>query len=339
VTTAYAWVVPLVLGEDAKRLVRALGIGRADLKIGRRDGHILIPLSRPADPPLRGILLEVAEFNSTRPPKSYKDVVQVPDRVRPQLPTSFDIVGDLVLIKVPADLRVYGPAIADAILKVHKNVKGVFHDEGVQGAFRIRQLVPLAGVTRTRTTHTEFATPLAVDLARAYFSPRLANEHDRVARAVQPGELVLDLTAGVGPFTIMIAKLRRAARVIAVDLNPDAVVLLKENVATHRVPDKVEVVQEDATAFLGHAPAFDRALVNLPHGGEDILAQAAARAKDGCVLHYYRVWPEADRESRTQDLLANLSEAARRPVTLVDQHVVHAYSPADRLYSMDLRVG
>lgn len=337
-TTAYAWVVPLAIGEDAKRLVRALGIGRTDLKIGRREGHILIPLQRPVDPPLRGITTEVAEFNSTRPPKTYKDVVQVPERFRPLLPTSFDIVGDLVLIKIPPDLRVYGPAIADAILKVHKNVKGVFHDDGVQGPFRIRTLVPIAGVTRTKTVHTEFATPLAVDLSRAYFSPRLANEHDRVARLVQHGEIVVDATAGVGPFAVMIGKARRAQKVYAIDLNPDAIALLRENVATHRIQDKVEIVEGDAAAQVEKAPAFDRGIVNLPQGGEEILAAAVARAKPGATLHYYRVWPETSREAELQALVDRVAREAKRKVQVVDHHEVHAYSPVDRLYAVDLRI-
>lgn len=337
-TTAYAWVVPLALGEDAKRLVRALGIGRTDLKIGRHEGHVLIPLSRPVDPPLRGITIEVVEFNSTRPPKSYKDVVQVPERFRAQLPTGFDIVGDLVLIKVPPDLRVYGPAIADAILKVHKNVKGVFHDDGVQGPFRIRTLVPLAGVVRTKTQHVEFATPIVVDVAKAYFSPRLANEHDRVARAVQMNEVVVDATSGVGPFAILIGKQRRASKVYVIDLNPDAVALLRENVALHKIEDKVHIVQGDAAKEIPNVPPFDRAIVNLPHGGEDILLAAVRRAKPNALLHYYRVWPEAEREAMAQELVQRLARESGRTVTVLDQHVVHAYSATDRLYALDLAV-
>lgn len=337
-TTAYAWVVPLAIGEDAKRLVRALGIGRTDLKIGRREGHLLIPLQRPVDPPLRGITTEVAEFNSTKPPKTYKDVVQIPERFRVVLPTSFDIVGDLVVIKIPPDLRVYGPAIADAILKVHKNIKGVFHDDGVQGPFRIRNLIPIAGVTRTKTVHTEFATPIAVDLSRAYFSPRLANEHDRVARMVQHGEIVVDATAGVGPFALMIGKARRAQKVYAIDLNPDAIALLKENVATQRIQDKVEVIEGDAAQALETVPAFDRAIVNLPQGGEEILMAAAKRAKPGAVIHYYRVWAEEERDTQLQALLEHLRTEAGRSAEMIERHVVHAYSPTDRLFAIDLRV-
>lgn len=337
-TTAYALVAPLRLGEDAKRIVRAMGIGRTDLKVGRRENHILIPLERAIDPPLPGTTVEVVEFQSTRPPRSYKDVVQVPDRFRDQLPTSFDVVGDLVVIKIPEPIRVYGPAIGDAILKIHKNVQGVFHDDGVQGPFRVRQLKPLAGATRTRTTHTEFGLKLELDLARAYFSPRLANEHRRIAQLVQPGEIVVDATAGVGPFTIHMGQLRRAAKIYAVDLNPEAIALLRENLKLHRIEERVEVVEADAVRFFETAAPLDRAIVNLPHAGEEILAAAARRAKPGATLHYYRVWPEAERAAATEALRARLEAAAGRTASVLDAHVVHAYSPVDRLCAVDLRM-
>ncbi len=337
-TTAYALVAPLRLGEDAKRIVRSLGIGRPDLKIGRRENHILIPLLRAVDPPLAGTSVEVAEFQSTRPPRSYKDAVQIPDKYRPELPTSFDIVGDLVVIKIPEPLRLFGPAIAEAILKVHKNVKGVFHDDGVQGAYRIRTLKPLAGVTRTETVHIEYGTELKLDLARAYFSPRLANEHDRVARMVQIGETVLDATAGVGPFTVMIAKLRRAAKVVAIDLNPDAVRLLRENVNRHKLDDRVDIIEGDATSKMAGLDGLDRAIVNLPHGGEEILVAAARRLKPGGTLHYYRVIAEPERDAFVAGMVRRLHEEAGRTATPVAVHAVHAYSPTDRLFAIDLRL-
>lgn len=338
-TTSYALVAPLRIGEDAKRWVRQLGIGRTDLKIGRREGHILIPLENPIEAPLAGTSIEVAEFASTKPPRSYKDVVQVPERVRPDLPTSFDIIGDLVLIKVPDAMRVFGPAIGDAILRVHKNVKGVFHDEGVQGEFRVRSLHPLAGVTRTTTAHAEYGVRFEVDLTKAYFSPRLANEHDRLAKLVQAGEVVVDATAGVGPFAVLIARQRRAAKVFAVDLNPDAVQLLRHNLKIHHVDDRVEVHQGDAAAFVKTLAPFDRAIVNLPHGGEAILFACARACKPGGVLHYYRIFDSSTADAAMRELAARVAKESAREASITEAHVVHAYSPTDRLYGVQLRIG
>lgn len=285
-----------------------------------------------------GVRLEVAEFQSTRPPRNYKDAVLIPEKHRSDLPTSFDVVGDLVLIKIPDQMRPFGPAIGEAILKVHKNVKGVFHDDGVHGPFRVRTLSSLAGEARTRTAHTEFGAKFEVDVAKAYFSPRLANEHERVAALVRPGEIVADLTAGVGPFAVLTARKRQAAKIYAVDLNPDAVALLKENVRMHRVESLVEVVEGDGAAIAATLPSFSRAIVNLPHGGEEILVAAARKIQAGGTLHSYRVWPEPEKAARIQELVERVSRETGRTFEVVTSHAVHAYSPQDRLFAVDLRV-
>lgn len=335
---SYALVAPTPLGEEAKRLVRSLGIGRSDLKIGRRDAHLLIPIARPFEPSHPEMRVEVIEFLGARPPRSYKDVIQVPERVRPQLPTSFDVVGDLVLLKVPPDLRVFGPAIGEAILKVHKNVKGVFRDDGVAGPFRLRSLTPLSGETRTATAHMEYGAKFFVDVSKAYFSPRLANEHDRIARLVQPGEFVVDATSGVGPFAVLIARTQRACTVLAIDLNPDAVALLSSNVRENRVGDRVTVRQGDALQVLGDVEPPHRVIVNLPHGGADLLSVAARRVRPGGTLHYYRIVPEAEGRTLASQGAQELASAAGRPVSVLDVRTVHAYSPQDRLVAVDFRV-
>lgn len=337
-TTAYALVAPLRLGEDAKRVVRSLGIGRRDLKVGRRGNHILIPLQQPIEPPFPETSVEVAEFQSTRPPRSYKEAVKVPDKHRSDLPTSFDVVGDLVLIKIPEAVHDFGPAIGEAILRVHKNVKAVFHDDGVEGPFRIRQLKPLAGERRTVTTHTEFGVKFHVDLARAYFSPRLANEHHRVAQDVKENEIVVDATAGVGPFAMLIAKQRRAKMIHAIDANPDAVELLKRNVEDYHFDSFIQIHQGDAAAIIPTLEAPDRVIVNLPHAGEDILSAAAMRVKSGGRLHYFRVWPQDERETMLQKLLESVVATSKRRVEADAPRRVHAYSPKDYLYAVDLTV-
>lgn len=337
-TVSYALVAPIAMAEDAKRLVRSLGIGRTDLKIGRRDAHVLIPLSRPIDPPLPGTRVEVVEFSGLKPPKNYKDVVQVPDRIRSLLPTSFDVVGDLVLVKIPGDLRVFGPAIGEAILKVHKNIKAVFRDDGVAGPFRVRSLVPLVGESRTSTTHQEFGARFNVDLAKAYFSPRLANEHDRIARLAGPEEVVVDATAGVGPFAVLIARQHRVAKVHAFDLNPDAVDLLRANVKESRVESLVDIRQGDAKALIPTVAGPHRVIINLPHGGEDILSVAAKQVAAGGTLHYYRIIDEASSAEAPQRWAEGLSKSSGRRVRALESHVVHAYSPQDRLMAVDFSV-
>lgn len=336
--TSYALVVPIARGEEARQFVASHGIGRSDLKLGRRDGTLLIPISQPIDVPLPGSTVEVAEFEATRQPGSYKERVNVPAELRSHLPSSFDIVGDLVVIKVPAPLSSHEREIGRAILEAHPNLRAVFSDDGVEGPLRIRALRVLAGENRTRTIHSEYGSKFHIDLAAAYFSPRLANEHIRVAKAIRPGETFVDATAGVGPFTVLAAKLGLARRIVAVDLNPRAMDLLRENVALNKVSDRVEALGGDARDVLPKVGLFHRAVVNLPHAGEPILEAAWKHVVAGGVLHYTVVWPESEATERMRNLVDRCARLTGRAGRVLESHVVHPYSARDRLFSVDFQV-
>ena len=60
-------------------------------------------------------------------------------------------------------------------------------------------------------------------LKETYFSPRLANERKRITSLVKPGETVVDMFAGVAPFSIMIAKYANPKIIYAIDKNKDAI--------------------------------------------------------------------------------------------------------------------
>lgn len=336
--TSYALVVPLSRGEEARRFVASQGIGRGDLKLGRRDGTLLIPITQPIEPPFEDVRVEVAEFEATRVPGSYKERANVPTEVRAQLPSSFDIVGDLVVIKIPSPLTAYAEEIGRAILEAHPNLRGVFSDEGVEGELRIRTLRPLAGETRTRTVHAEYGARFQVDLAAAYFSPRLANEHMRVANAIRAGEAFIDATAGVGPFSVLAAKKGAAGRIVAIDLNPAALGLLRENLTLNKVEATVEVLEGDARVLLPTVAPFQRIAINLPHSGQDILEAAWRAIVPGGTIHYTVVWPEAEVEGRIRQTVDGLGRLTGRPGRATEWHVVHPYSPKDRLYAVDFQV-
>ena len=152
-----------------------------------------------------------------------------------------------MIIEIPPELKPYEKTIGEAILKTHRNIKTVLAKAGaINGIYRIREYIHIAGENKTQTLHREFGCQYHVDLAKAYFSPRLSHEHERVAELVQAGETVVDLFAGVGPFSVLIGKRNPKAKVYAVDLNPDAVELLKVNVRVNRVENHVFPILADA---------------------------------------------------------------------------------------------
>ena len=218
-----------------------------------------------------------------------------------QLYSSYDIIGDIAVIRVPEPLKPKSEAIGRAIMELHKHVKTVLMQTGpVHGELRLRRLEWAAGERRTETTHKEFGCLFKVDLGRCYFSPRLLHERMRIARLVSDGEIVINMFAGVGCFSIIIAKHSKVRRVYSIDINPDAIRYLKENAKLNRVSDIVIPILGDSKVVIRERlrGIADRVLMPLPLRAYEYLEYAKeALRSDGGWIHYY----DFEHASRCED--------------------------------------
>ena len=248
--------------------------------------------------------------------KALKD--KLPPDLLLKVPQAFDIIGDIVVIDIPSPLKPYENLIGTAIMQTNKCIKTVLAKAGeISGVYRIREYTHLAGENRTQTVHREFGCQYHVDVAKAYFSPRLSHEHERVASQVQTGETVVDLFAGVGPFSVLIGKRQSEAKVYAVDLNPDAVELLKLNVRINRVENRAFSICADAreitqTQLKGSA---DRVIMNLPETAIDFIDAACNAVKpDGGIVHFYGFVRSPDSIEKLQQRFTQLVAKNSRKV-------------------------
>ncbi|MDV3244139.1 MAG: class I SAM-dependent methyltransferase family protein [Nitrososphaerales archaeon] len=193
--------------------------------------------------------------------------------------------------------------LAAALLEEVPNVKCVFQQEGgVEGQYRLRRLTHLAGENRTLTTHKENGCAFKVDVKRTYFSPRLSTERLRVATTVARGERVLNMFAGVGPFSIPIAK-RSGARVTSCELNRYACELHLENNRMNKVAGLVEVLNCDAADLPTNAKGgYDRILMPHPSAADRFLPVAVPLCRAGGTIHYYRHMLGRDKDEASENL-------------------------------------
>jgi tRNA (guanine37-N1)-methyltransferase len=205
--------------------------------------------------------------------------------------SAFDIVGDIAIIKMPRGSTISREDVAKAIMNRHKNVKSVFVQEtGVRGDFRLRGLTLVAGEKRTITVHRESGCSFSVDVKKCYFSPRLSNERLRIASLVKPGETIVNMFAGIGCFSIVIAKRACNVKVYSIDVNPVAVQFMTENVRLNRVYGKVIPILGDAKTIIEkqlehHA---DRVLMPLPKKAFEYLPCAVSALKpSGGWIHIH----------------------------------------------------
>ncbi|MGH9995058.1 MAG: class I SAM-dependent methyltransferase family protein, partial [Nitrososphaeraceae archaeon] len=99
-----------------------------------------------------------------------------------KLTSSFDVIGSIVILKIPETLVDRRQLIANAILDNIKLARSVYlQTSPVIGDHRTRRLELIAGDDCPITFYKEYGCRFKVDVEQTYFSPRLSTERFRIA--------------------------------------------------------------------------------------------------------------------------------------------------------------
>lgn len=299
---SWAVAVPREDGERSRRRLLEAGLLDRALLIRAEGGQVLLPVLEPVEGAIR------ATFTARAP---------LPDLPRHEL------VGTVAIL-AEADREV-----AERLLASRPSLRTVLAPEGpVEGPYRTRRFTVLAGEETTETEVREYGLVLRVDLAEVYFSARLSTERQRLAALVAPGERVLDMFAGAGPFALALS--RRARVVVAADINPAAVAAMTENCRRNRIKNVLPVLADAARLPGIGLRVFDRVVMNLPLSPLRFLPAAFALCRPGGTIHLYHL------QSREGEALAAL---APFPVADVEEHRVRSYSPGRWHAAYDVHTG
>ncbi len=277
--------VPKRDGERARRELFDAGLLDDSYRIGADGDSLLIPVL--GDAP--GYETVEAELRpQDRPAGDYRLHADVPDGLREHLPSSFDVVGDVGMIKLPEEVLPFKSEVGRAMLDANRSLRCVFLDSGVKGDLRVRDLELIAGEGPSETVCREFGARIRTDPARVYYNPRLAGERHRVASLVRDGETVIDMFAGVAPFGTQICRTANPKVVYSIDLNPDAerfaLMNKKDNNADALVP-----ITGDANDVVPTLPMADRIIMNLPQIADRFLPLALSHLNRGGTVHMYKI--------------------------------------------------
>lgn len=290
------------MAERGLRLLRKLGLVDNRHQFQRTHLGILVPLTRmPTEnesmlirEQIGEVKTQLASFEET------KEIVRtlqaslrgrIPDGLIAKLPKSFDVIGDIAVVDLPEGLEQYSEVIGQGVMRINQHVRlALRRSSQVEGTFRTRKLEVMAGGGGTETVHSEFSCRYQLDALTVYFNPRLSRERIRIARQVMPKESVVDMFAGVGPYSILIARQQPTSTVYSVDINPSAVMYLKENIFANRVADRVIPMLGDVKelAQMKLRGIANRVIMNLPSEASSYLSAASLILKgEGGMIHFY----------------------------------------------------
>ena len=248
--------------------------------------------------------------------------------------SSFDIIGDIAIIRVPPKLIEYQQHIAEAILVTHHNINVVCNDFGITDDYRIRQLKIIGGECRTETVHIEHGVSIELDIAQVYFSPRLAAERKRIADQLLPGETAIDMFAGVAPFSLVISALARPLHITAIELNPVAARYARRNAQRNGFYECINIIEGDAGRVVPKLEPVDHVIMNLPHSADKYFVQAI---RQGRIIHYYDILPETKVADRL-DWLCRQATLIGKQAVIRGWRTIGTYSPSKIKLAVDISI-
>ncbi len=205
--------------------------------------------------------------------------------------SSFDIIGDVAIIKIPDSLLSKKYIIGDTLLSSIPNLSSIFlQNTAVDGEYRLRGLELIAGVEKYVTMYKEYGCKFLVNVASSYFSPRLSTERKRMADISNENETIVNMFAGVGTFSIIIAK-KIPVIIYNIDSNLDAFILSKINSKLNKVEKRVVSIHGDAQNVLSSTDFInvaDRILMPLPEKAFEYIDVSINCLKStGGHLHFF----------------------------------------------------
>jgi len=210
-----------------------------------------------------------------------------------KIPSSYQIIGHVMLLRF---LKIKDDGekrkIANAILQKYPNVKTVCELEGIEGELKEPRVNVIAG-NGTEVLHKENNLIYHLDVAQVMFSKGNVYEKQRLIEQIKPGEIIVDMFAGIGYFSLPLAKFSKAAKIIAIEKNPVAFRFLRNNLKINKV--NFETIFGDCRDFADSVENYaDRIIMGYFPGTEQFLTHAIKIAKPKGIIHYHNSYKDKE---------------------------------------------
>lgn len=257
----------LAKSREILKLERFLNIRPdPDPEIAARGGKcvLLAPQVKPEDPTSWSKLLQEAvkakelkvlpyTLNLDYDYWNYMEIMTsiLPNDAQGEIPVGFAIVGHIAHLNLRDEYLPYKKLIAEVLIDKNPRIRTVINKiDGVgnQSEYRTFGYEVLAGPNEMNVELSESECVFKFDYSKVYWNSRLQTEHKRLIDAFQPGEIVVDVMAGIGPFAIPAGK--KKVFVWANDLNPESYQSMREGVVRNKVDLFVRTFCQDGRSFI-----------------------------------------------------------------------------------------
>jgi len=281
---------------------------------------------------------------------------ELPKNILELVPKSYDIIGKIAIVEFDlintfSDKNAlhYKKKVAEALVSVNKSVETIYEKKSeVKGRYRLKELKIIYGDDNPETTHKENDCLFKLDVKKTYFTPRLVFERKRISSNIfKKQETIVDMFAGVGPFSVQIAR-NNDVKIYAFDVNSSAYKYLIENIDINKMKGEVFAHNMDVKELLNPDNKLgnylkhkvDRIIMNLPEQSINFLdVTCFLMKKPSGIIHFYQFCDKPNPIKKgIENLNTNLKDSGWHIEEILNSKVVKPFSPKSDLIVIDLKI-
>ncbi|TFG19760.1 MAG: class I SAM-dependent methyltransferase family protein [Promethearchaeota archaeon] len=249
------------------------------------------------------------------------------------LPRGFQTLGKVIILKLHPKLLGKKKIIADTCLETFPKFKSVYLNLGkVKGKFRQPEKIEyLAGENNPIVEHTEHGIRYIFDITKIMFSKGNLNERKYLATLVKEGEIIVDMFAGIGYFSLPIAKHSSVEKIYSIELNPDAYKFLVKNIKLNHFEEKIVPIHGDCKneviRLSESGLRADRVIMGVFPAPKNYIKEALLLVNDSGTIFHYEGVIEKENYRKLFDEFNEIAVKLRFKCDLISKRFVKSYGP------------
>lgn len=248
------------------------------------------------------------------------------------LPRSYQLIGKILVLRLKSNLIKHKKLIGEASIHILPYAHTVCLEKEIKGTTRKPRIEIIAGCnihqpSSTQTLHKEYGCQFLLDISEVMWSKGNKNERQRLVKLVKSREIVIDMFAGIGYFSIFIAKYCNPRKVYSIDINPKALEYLRKNVWLNNVEDRIEILEGDNRKFAELLEnTADRIIMGYIKKTEKFLPHALKMLNKKGIIHLHNTVNETNMEKLGKKII-NIGKKNNCKIRILNIKRVKSYAP------------
>ena len=249
------------------------------------------------------------------------------------LPRGFQTLGKVIILKLHPNLIKHKEVIAHKSMDLLPAMESVYLNKGIiKGSFRTPENIEyVAGKEDPIVIHKEHGVSYKFDFTKIMFSQGNLAERKHLATLVKEGEIIVDMFAGIGYFSLPIAKIAKPRKIYCIEINPLSSKFLSENIKLNHLEDKITPINGDCKKevlrLAKKGVRADRVIMGVFPAPKEYIKEALALVKEDGTFYHYEGVVDKDNYLSLYKEFEEIVKGNQLRSKLVDKRFVKSYGP------------